>query len=202
MKTRCIRHLIILILLASCTPFKRALTKTGNLNEAIQNALLDFSNTRRLHKKDVVFSVHHADTLFRMVLQKTNGGYEWVNGWIYQGIMAVTITGSSDNRLLLTANAKVGSKGELPSRFFEKNGKLYYWWDNDYPLTQEALAVYQKYNLLQDDLGGLITIADFVLDDAKKGAHYYFCRHDLTKYKRVITNKGIGYYDAPNVTCK
>lgn len=153
------------------------------IDVVIHTALLDFSNNRRLYKKDSVFSI-----------------------WIYQkddneDLLVVSI-GRDYSKLLLTDSSKVGSKGKLPSRFIEKDMKLFYWWDDDYSLTDEALAVFQKYNLLQDDEGGLIQVPDFEIDDAQKDAHYYFCKNDLTKYKRVITNIGIGYYEAPDLKCK
>jgi hypothetical protein len=115
-------------------------------------------------------------------------------------MLAVRI-GASHYRFLLTRDTKIGSKGKLPSRFIEKNGKLFYWWDDDYPLTEEVIAVLKKYNLFQDDNDGLITVPENPTNDAQKGAHYYFCRSDLTKYKKVVTNKGMGYYDPPKFEC-
>lgn len=99
----------------------------------------------------------------------------------------------------MTKEAVLGSKGRLPSRYIEKNGKLFFWWDDDYSLTENTLAVFNKYNLLQGDKNGTIKVPDSIIDDAEKAAHYYFCKEDLSKYKRVITNKGVGYYDAPNL---
>lgn len=69
-------------------------------------------------------------------------------------------------------------------------------------MTAEALSVYRKYNLLQSDKGGLITLPDFVTNDAQKAAHYYFCRSSRLLYKRVITAKGIGYYQPPALNCR
>jgi len=171
----------ILVLCGGCASFKKELIRSGSQNEAIQNAILDFSNTSRLYKIDVVFSVQ--------------------TGYKGKKVLSVSI-GKNNMKMLLTENTKVGSKSTLPSRFVEKEGKLFYWWDNDYPLTEEALAVLHKYNLLQDDKDGTIKFPDFVIDDAQKAAHYFFCKNDLSKYKKVITNKGIGYYDPPKLNCK
>ena len=68
--------------------------------------------------------------------------------------------------------------------------------------NKEALAIYERYELLQDDEGGIITVPDFTTDDAQKAAHYYFCEKDIAQYKRVITNIGVGCHDPPNLNCK
>lgn len=194
--------LLTVTLVTGCISLKKELSQSGGRRAAIQNAILDFSNASRLYKKDSVFHVSFQDTLYRMTLNKLDDrNYQWVNGQSYNEIVTVSI-GTDYNQFLLTENTKVGSKGELPSRFIEKDGKLFYWWDDNYLLTKEALSVYEKYDLLQDDEGGVITFPDFTVNDAQKGAHYYFCRNDLSKYKKVITNKGIGYYDPPKLNCK
>jgi hypothetical protein len=180
-----IRFLIIhlmLVLFVGCASFKTGLIQTGGADEMIQNAILDFSNATRLYKKDTVFSVSVLEIVDKDPI--------------------VVRIGSNTMNLLLTEETKVGSKGgKLPSRFIEKDGKLFFWWDDDYPLTEEALAVYEKYDLLQDDEGGVITVPEFTINDAQKAAHYYFCKNDPSKYKRVITNIGVGYYDPPTLKC-
>ncbi len=187
-----------LVFLMGCSSFKHGMTQSGNRNEAIQNAILDFSNTSSLYRKDSVFSISFYDIVGRMVLDEN---HKWIPGEPYEGLVAVSII-VNNSRLLLTSDTKAGSKREkLPSRFVEKGGKLFFWWDDEHALTEETLAVYKKYNLLQKDEGGLVTIPDFAIDDARKGAHYYFCKEDLSRYKKVITNKGIGYYDPPKLKC-
>jgi hypothetical protein len=128
--------LITVMLVLGCASLKRELIKSGNRNEVIQNAILDFSKTTRLYKKDTVFSVTTGD--------------------VNEEILVVRV-GKNTTKLLLTADTRGGVKNKLfPSRFIEKDGKLFFWWDDDYPITEEALAVFKKYNLLQDDEGGLI----------------------------------------------
>lgn len=174
--------------------------ETGNGDEVIQLAIADFSKSR-MYRNDSVFSVSFHDSVYRMHLEKlSDGNYRWVNGELCEGITAVRI-GASRYRFLLTASTKVGSKGELPARFVEKQGKLIYWWDDDYALTDEALRVFMKYKLLQDDDGGRITFIDNLTDDTQKAAHYYFCQSNVAKFKKVITAKGLGYYDPPKLTC-
>ncbi len=193
--------LIIVVVLISCASSKKDFTKMGGLDEAIQNAILDFSKKSRLYKKNSVFTVWAQDTLYRMVLDKSNENkYKWVEGDLYEQTIAVSIT-ASYNKILMTDSTKVGSIGKFPSRYIERDGKLFYWWDSDQPLKQETLDALGKYGLLQDDEGGWVKFPDMTINDAQKAAHYYFCRNNLKKYKRVTTNKGIGYYDAPKLDC-
>ncbi len=179
------RKWIILILtlwlFESCVSFRDRLIKTGSQDEALQNAILDFSNSCRLYKKDKVF-----------VVQVSKNEYDK---------FICILIGVNNMKLLLTEQAIVGSKGKLPSRYIEKEGKLFYWWDNDYPLTEEALAIFHKYHILQDNKDGAIVLPEFEIDESQKDAHYYFCKNNLTKYKRVTTNKGMGFYDIPNLDC-
>ena len=193
--------LILTVFLISCASFKKEFIKKGNLDDAVQNAILDFSNTTSLFKNDSVFSVWPQDTLYRMVLNKDKeDNYKFIEGEHYKEIIAVGITANYD-KILITDNTSIGVIGKLPSQYLEKDGKLFYWWDNNKPLTQEILDVLSKYGLLQDDEGGWVKFPDATINDLQKGAHYYFCRNDLTNYKKVITNKGIGYYDMPKINC-
>jgi hypothetical protein len=193
--------LFILMVSVGCSSYKTSLVRTGTHDIAIQNAILDFSNTGKLYKRDSVFSVSVYDTLHRMVSAlSADGSNRWADKGAYGGIIALGIR-PDHYRFLLTAETIVGSKGKLTSRFIEKNGKLFYWWDDRYPLTEETLAVLKKYHLLVDDQGGSIRFLENSINDAQKAAHYYFCRNDLSRYKKVITNTGIGYYDPPEVDC-
>jgi hypothetical protein len=174
--------ILMLVLLGGCISVKKGLVQKGGIDDAIQNAILDFSNTTNLYKKNTVFSVS--------VFEVAN-----------KDLIVVRI-GINRMKLILTAKAKVGSlDSNLPTRFIEKDDKLIFWWDDKYPLTEETLDVYEKYNILQDDEGGVITVPEFVVNGSQKAAHYYFCKKDLTNYNRVITSKGIGYYDPPKLNC-
>lgn len=195
-------YLIIFCMLESCASNKILYNKTGGREEAIQNAITDFSNTNKIRKDDSVFLVTFYDTIYRMVLESVDSNNaRWVRGEIINNIVAVDILGANGFQFLLTKNSKIGSKGKLPSRVFKKNGKLFYWWNDDNALTEETLEMLKQYHLLKDDSAGKITFIYYPTDDRKKGAHYYFCRYDLSNFKRINTWKGLGYYDVPNLAC-
>lgn len=126
--------------------------------------------------KDSVFSVSYHDPLYKMALEKTDNGDErWVEDKLYKEIVAVSIA-ADYNKMLLTDNTKADNKtAKLPTRYIERDGKLFYWRDDDYPLTQEALNVFKRYNLLlEDDLDEVIEFCDFTTDDTQKGVDYFF----------------------------
>ncbi|MFC4818031.1 hypothetical protein [Flavobacterium sp. GCM10023249] len=175
--------MLLLVLLNSCISFKTDLLQNGGKNEAIANAILDFSNREILFKKHNVFSIS--------ITELENN----------KDFLIVRI-GRNNKRILVTSETIVGSKGKMPSRYVEKNNKLFYWWDDDYPLTKDVIETYRKYNLLQSDEGGWIKMPDYKIDDSQKAVHYYFCKKNLNKYRKVITNIGIGYYALPELKCE
>lgn len=197
------RDILILLLttfflIESCGSFKKELFQTGGIEEAIKNAVLDFSNTSSIYRKEKVFSITFQEPLYRMILEKTNNeNGKWIEGKPYKGIIGISIS-SNESKIFLPADIKIGSKGKLPSRYIEKEGRLFYWWDDNYPLNKETLAILYKYNILESDE---ISALDFRINDAQKGVHYFICKTDLSIYKKVTTAQAIGYYDMPNIKC-
>ena len=202
-----------------CTSLKKTtITSDENLHDTlIHIAILDFSKKCNLFKKDSIFEIWLDDSVFHKTLglyqidEKTSA---WKRGRLYDGIVSIIITAHRicveceeyglkfNDRYLFTTETTIGSKGKLPSRYIEKDNNLFYWWDDNYPLTEEMLAILWKYDLLFDDTKNLIKIPQFSTDDKQKGAHYYFCKNDLSKFKRVITSRGLGYYEPPKIKCE
>ena len=191
--------IIISCLLSSCKSSiivpQRAVYQTEDF---INVAISDFVSRCSLFKKDSVFEVTVKDTLVKLSFQSEQS--RWVLDTIYSDILVVKFSGLT-NKEWYYSDAVIGSKDKLASRYVIKNGKLFFWWDDNYPLTEETLAVFEKYNILTEvmERGW---IPDFSIDDAKKGTHYYFCRKDASKYKRVVTNIATGYYEPPKLKCK
>lgn len=66
MKTNFYIFFTVLLLSASCasfngSSFKDELVREGDRNDLIRNAILDFSNTTGIYKRDTVFSVNTCD---------------------------------------------------------------------------------------------------------------------------------------------
>jgi len=184
-----------------------------NIQEiAIHNAILDFSNSRRLHGNDSIFRVEFNDSVFHRAflvpVDETTSAWtrgDFVDGIVHVGILAHRVGRYDEdgclNRYFYTAETRVGSRGKLPSRHIIKDGKLFYWWDNDYPLTEEMLAVLWKYDLICVDTVGHFGFLNWTLDSRQKGMNYYFCRNDLSRFRRVVTNRAHGFYEPPRLRC-
>ena len=191
---------LLWLLLTDCYSQEKYIPQSTNFAEfAIYEAITDFADNCRLFKQDSIFYVYVEDTSRYVTLQRDQGTLKWVCDSVYTNILVVEILGEKD-KIGYYPNAVVGSKGKLPSRYVIVKGKLFYWWDRDYPLTEEMLSVLKKYNVLTDMIyDGMLP--EFLIDDAQKGAHYYFCRNNLSKYKRVVTNIATGYYRPPKLNC-
>ena len=198
MKTQIIVYFSVLLLMFGCSSLKKVMETEGeNLQEvAIHNAILDFSKSCKLYERDSVFSIDFSDSVYNeaFLVQVDEKTGKWERGSLYDGIVSVEINAFPAYQYYYSEE----TKSNLPSRYIIKDGKLFYWWDDNYPVTEEIITVLWKYNLLQTDL----IIPDFSTNDNQKGVDYYFCKNDLSKYKKVINNIGLGYYKPPKLKCK
>ena len=166
--------------------------------DCINVAISDFVSRCSLFKKDSIFEISVEDTLVKLSFQSEQS--RWVLDTVYQNILVVVISGM-DNKVWYFSDAIIGSKGKLPSRYVIVKGKLFFWDDDDYPLTEETLSVFKRYNILTEVMERGMS-PDNPINDAAKAADYYFCRDDASNYKRVVTNIATGFYDPPKLKCK
>jgi len=176
-------------------------SKMQEPDQAVQIAIHDFSKTK-LFKKDSVFVVTLYDTLYHVAYDTiSKNNYRSKRGRAYPNIIAVDILGYPYKYFLDTTVDLNNQKG-IPSRFIEKNGKLFIGWGTHDRLTDSTIKLLDKYNLIgrsgHDDWYKFIP----GIDDAKQAAQYYFCRSNLYLYKKKITSAAIGYYDPPTLTCE
>ena len=173
--------------------------ETYQTEDFINVAISDFVSKCSLFKKDSVFKVSVEDTLVKLSFQSEQS--RWVLDTVYQNVLVVEILGLMDTKEWYFSDAVIGSKGKLPSRYVIVKGKLFFWEDDDYPLTEEILSVFKRYNILTEmmERGAL---PDNPINDAAKAADYYFCRNDVSNYKRVVTHVATGYYEPPKLKCK
>lgn len=147
----------------------------------------------RVSKKHNVFSVNIYD----------RDEYETYE--ISEDITTLSISPAETTRpqYYITLADTLGST-RLPTRHVVKNGKLFYWDDPDYGLTEETIRTFLEFNLAEP-----LDISDLALllgqevwgDERTKAAHYYFCKNNLSSYKRVITSIAIGWYNPPKLRC-
>ena len=191
--------IIISCLLSGCKSSIVILQKeTYQTEDFINVAISDFVSKCSLFKKDSVFKISVEDTLVELSFQSEQS--RWILDTVYQNILVVNVFGLI-NKVCYFSDAVIGSKGKLPSRYVIVKGKLFFWQDDNYPLTEETLSVFKRYNILTEVMErGMLP--DFIINDAAKAAHYYFCRDNISNYKRVVTHVATGYYKPPKLKCK
>lgn len=194
---------LCLSIMCGSNPLNGGKASSTNLDQVRQTAMMDFSKTK-LFKEDSVFDVTLYDTLHRMEPQRIDErNIKMVVGKPYPEIVAVEIIGCRSKFFLDTTERVELQNKTIPSRVFEKNGKLFVWWDKHCLLTDTTLKVLNKFHLLErGEKSDRYKVLSHYTDDLKKGAGYYFCRNNLLNYKRVITNVALGYYDPPSIRCK
>ena len=64
---------------------------------------------------------------------------------LIDGIVSVEIGSNDDYQLYYSEEAK----DKLPTKYVIRDGKLFYWWDDNYTVTEEIIAVLWRYNVLQ-----------------------------------------------------
>jgi len=190
------RYLILLIcvFLFSCNTWKESLVKEGDKEDAIHNAILDFSHSKKLFNQDSVFYLQIEDPLYsQKSVSESEHAHQWVPDKPYKDIIGISIIGDEENTYIEKdfENENV----RIPTRFTVVQGKLFLWWDDNYPLTQEVIDVLHQFHLVESEEESM-----FTTDHNKKGATYYFCRNDLSRYKKEITTTAMGY-NIPKLKC-
>ncbi|UGU18157.1 hypothetical protein LS482_09780 [Sinomicrobium kalidii] len=176
--------IVLVFFLINCSSWKRMLVDKGTQNDAVQNAIIDFLYTSRLSKSDSVFSIYVEN--------------------IDDNVLGVKV-GGEFNKLLPGPENRIGTKSsDFPSRYIEKEGKLFYWVDSTHILTKDMVSILSKYNHIDSlNVNGFIGIPETssLIDDSKKVVHYFFCKSNISMYKKVTTNIGMGYYEPPKLDC-
>jgi hypothetical protein len=168
---------LLVFISLGCININGQSSKECNVDKAVQIAILDFQKTN-IYKKGKVFNIDIKQ--------------------IDSNIIYVSFLETEENKYLYSITKPI-EENILPSRYIEKDNKLFIWWDDDKKINQEMFDVLKKYNMLKDDEGGWITMLDYAMDDKKKGVNYFICKNNLEVFKRIITNKG--NIETPKLKC-
>ncbi|PXV66877.1 hypothetical protein CLV62_104138 [Dysgonomonas alginatilytica] len=171
------------ILFICCAAMQNRVYNDDLRNEAIRIAVNDFLDKCSLQKTDSVFSVNiYIDN---------------------DDILGVSISSVHENKIYPSTKDKIGAETNIfPSHYIERNNKLIYWGDSTQILSNEIVNVLSKYNQIDSTfINDEKAYPEFVINEKIRGAHYYFCKKDLSQFKRVVTNKGMNSYDPPKLKC-
>lgn len=174
---------ILINLFLYCSAIEKEVSVCNLHDEAIKIAVNDFLENCSLQKTDSVFAVNiYIDN---------------------DDILGLSISAVHENKIYPSSKDKIGKQTNIfPSHYIEQNNKLIYWGDSTHILSEEIVRVLAKYNRIDSTfVNEEKAYPEFVINEKIKGAHYYFCKNDLSQFKRVITNKAMGWYDVPKLKC-
>lgn len=165
---------VLLLLPLSCIAQKKAVVNNkSDYLTAINNAIIDFCKTSSLIKDNNTFYVTYKD--------------------LNDKIIRVSIIGNV-NKFYIAANTPVN---RLPHNYSECTKKLFYWYDDNISHNSEdVIRKLKEYRLIEYNPD----IIEASIDDKKKGISYYFCKNNLTTYKKVKSN--FSQNSVPELSCK
>ncbi|MPS66728.1 hypothetical protein [Chryseobacterium sp.] len=165
--------LIILQLSLSCTAQHNTVSVSNDYNIVINIAINDFYKTSSLLKDDKIFSVSYKN--------------------VDNNIIQVNIIGNPNKFYI--ENGKPLNR--LPTKYIEYNDKIFYWSDDGQDkLDSSIINKFQQYGLIERNAD----IIEYNIDDKKKGVSYFFCKENLTRYKKIKSNLSIT--KPPKINCK
>jgi hypothetical protein len=172
-----------LVILGSCASLNVEMTDKGDLNTAIHNAITDFLPSAKRDKADRIYYVSPKS--------------------VNQDLFGVSLEATNDKVVVITEDRVNFDYRALPTGYVDRDGKLFYWRDSTKRTTvsDEMILTLRKYNILDTVVVGAI-IPESTITHGKKQTHYYFCKSNLLKYKRVRTSIAMGYYTPPTVNCE
>ena len=149
----------------------------------IYNSIVDFTNTSKLSKNHIVFSLD-------LESSKSDA-------------IGISIFGRS-NKLYPTPNNTIGTnRGSFPTRFIEMDGKLFYWNDSSSFVNMELLSILSKYDHIDStNVNGIVTYPEGGKDERQKAAVYFFCKENPIEYKKMETNAAFEYIELPLMKCE
>ena len=171
---------ILILFFIGCSPWKKKFISEGDYETAINNAIIDFINTNN--------SIEEFNT-FHIIMDSN------------QDIIGISIIGDTNKWLL--GNKKIGDTVEyFPTKYKEIEDNLFYWNDSTKVLDKNMIDILNKYEILDNKQYPNYMIPDGGGYSSQSGAvHYYFCKSNYLKYKKIKSTVSIGYYDPPKLNC-
>ena len=197
--------LFVGIFIISCATYKKDLYHgNGTLEQARMNAIIDFAAT---YKTPQYFLKERKGKPFDVFWAVE---YEKAKDTMPETYI-FSLYPDRQGHISLRAKDIIGKTTDwFPTKYKEINGKLFLWHDSLVPLSKKVIEIIHSYGVLDStdvkmDLGMLPD--DFEdtrmvrMDDGLKGVDYYFCKDDISKYKKVKTSIATGYYTPPKLDC-
>ena len=174
---------LLVSVIHSCKSSKSLSANNFIENKYISIAVNDFLKKTNSSKKHQVFMVSVSDSI------GTDGE-----------LVGVAI-GEFNYKLNFSNGLTSGSSNGIKVGFKEIDGSLFFWRSSTYSDYDSSISVFKKFNVLMtaDEVISGMSPGSFGWN---KGTHYYFCKNNVAKFKRLKSRKGMGYYQAPSIKCE
>ena len=191
--------LAIPILFQNCATWKGTLVSSGDLNDAVNNAITDFLHTAKLSKKDTIFSISFSEYEDVIYNRENN---EVIYTPTREDRLIISV-GKAEDKIYPREENKVGTYDKVfPTRYTIRDGKLFYWSDTTQVITQEIISVLKRYNHIDFDWRKEYDLPPLWHNDGGGGVVYYFCKNNLTNYKKKKADSMRQQYKTPKLKCK
>ena len=174
--------LFFTVFFIKCNSSKDLITKSGGIESAIKNSIIDFTHSS-IFKKKQAYEIYA----------------EEINDEIY----GINFNKIDVNKIFPRKEDSIGSfSAYFPSEYIIRGNKLFIWADSSKSLKIDIINKMSEYKIIDSTIVKTGGVQLFHINEKKKGLDYFFCKKDLRKYKKIKTNKALGHYPIPNLNCE
>ena len=197
--------LLLSLLLYNCSSYNNVFfMSNGDIEEARINVINDFVNNNHYQTPQYYLDKREgkAFNVFWIIDENIED----------EEVYAFAVFPENNGYLSLNIEDSLGEvpKTSFPNNYMQKGEMLFIWNDSTTPLSQDVLNILNNYHIL-DSVNVKIALGllskDYeddrmvVMDNNLKSVHYYICQSNMKRYKKVVTDKALGYYKRPNLRC-
>ena len=147
--------------------------QTGQKNEIIENAIMDYLSTNSYRNKSNAFQIEYLD--------------------FNENIATVTIDAIIGKEMVLRKSDTIGNKSKwFPSKFREKKNKLFVEVDSTHGLSRETISKMSEYGILDSTKIKTGQAPLFKIDESWKQTHYFFCKNKIDQYRTLKSTAVLG----------
>jgi hypothetical protein len=169
-----------IVLIESCSAQNIKIINPVSYNDAIITAIDNFLQAKKYTKSDTVFivSIRNVD----------------------DNLLGIGISAQRNRIAVFTENEIDYSYRNFPTNYLERDKKLFYWKDSTRSMSTELINKLRSMNLVDTAIANKY-FPERIVDESQKAMHFYFCKSNLKKFKKVYTRTAMGWYEPPKNVC-
>ncbi|NUY82748.1 hypothetical protein HUK80_17730 [Flavobacterium sp. MAH-1] len=174
--------LSFLVSVYSCSQLRQIGYDISTNDDAIKFAISDFIQNKEFKKSEKVFSL---------------------NSRVFDNVIGISILANQE-KLLISPSNKIGYVSlYFPSRFIERDGRLFYWSDSTSVLTEDMVKILSKYKVIDSSNINDVNVLPMMnlKSHDSEAMHYYICAKS-GNYTKKRSSTALDYEDNPNLSCR